>query len=167
MKKQTTKLNVVSQLLMLLSVIGFCSAAQAQVAVGLQVNASQTALEVTTRGSCQKAPNPNGCIHVSSATQINYSLPNVTCSGRESWRLGQVTLSTSNKGQPGNIGQVAASDFNANESTGVVTPVSSSANHILIRDNNSQKYDIWYTVSASCGGATIYTDPRIENEGTN
>ena len=165
MKKHTATLKTFLQLVMVLSVLGFCSVAQAQIAVGLQVDTSQTKLDVTTRGSCTRAPNPNGCIHVSAAVQINFNLPNAKCSGNESWRLDQVTLGTSDKGTPGNIGPVAASDFNANEGTGVVTPVSSSANHILIRDNNSQRYDIWYSVSATCGGRTIYTDPRIENGG--
>lgn len=166
MKKQTTKSKVLSQLVIMLCVLGVYSSAQAQIAIGLSVNSSQDGMDVTTRGSCQRQPNPNGCIHVSNTTQINFSLPSVKCSQNENWRLGQVTLGTSNKGQPGNIGQVAAGDFNANATTGVVTPVASSANHILIRDNNSQQYDIWYTVSATCGGSTIYTDPRIENGGS-
>jgi len=165
MKKQMTKLKVVSRLVILLAVLGFYSSAQAQISVGLKVNASQNGMEATTRGSCQKQPNPNGCIHVSRSTQINFSLPNAKCSDNERWKLGQITLGNSNKGQAGNISQAAVDDFNANASTGVVTPVTSSANHILIRDNNSQQYDIWYTVSASCGGNTIYTDPRIENGG--
>lgn len=168
MKKQTSKLKVLLQLVLVLSSLGFYSAVQAAaIAVGLKVNASQTGLEVTTRGSCVSGNNSKGCVGVAKGkrTNINFNLPNARCAGNEKWQLGQVTLSTSNKGQPGGIGPVAASDFNADEVSGVVTPVSSSGNHIMIRDNNSQEYDIWYTVSASCGGNTIYTDPRIENGG--
>jgi len=166
MKKQSGKLKVLFHLVIVLSVLGFCSAAQAQaIAVGLQVNANQDGLEVTTRGNCQKLPNPNGCIYVRGAVQISFNLPDSRCSDNESWQLEQVLLGNSEKGGSGNISATAASDFNADQASGVVTPVAASAKHILIRDENSAVYDIWYTVSASCGGETIYTDPRIENGG--
>jgi hypothetical protein len=166
MKKQAGKHKGIFLFVIVLCVLGFYSTAQAAVVVGLQVNADQTGLEATTRGTCIKEPNPNGCIHVTGAVQINFNLPNAKCSANESWQLGQVTLGTSEKGGSGNIGEVAAGDFDADQATGVVTPVTNSANHILIRDNNSAAYDIWYQVSASCGGKTIYTDPRIENGGS-
>jgi hypothetical protein len=166
MKKQEGKHKGLLLFVTVLSVLGFYSTAHAAIVVGLQVNADQTGLEATTRGTCTKEPNPNGCIHVTGAEQINFNLPNARCSANESWQLGEVTLGTSEKGGSGNIGGVAASDFDADEVTGVVTPVSNSANHILIKDDNSEPYDIWYKVSASCGGKTIYTDPRIENGGS-
>jgi len=167
MKKQSHKHRGLLQFVIALCVLGFYSTAQAAaVVVGLQVNADQTGLEATTRGTCIKEPNPNGCIHVTGAVQINFTMPAAKCSEDESWRLGEVTLGTSEKGEPGNISDVAASDFDADQETGVVTPVSNSANHILIKDDNSEAYDIWYQVSASCGGETIYTDPRIENGGS-
>ena len=163
---KTSRSKIILQLVLVLSLFGFCSAAQAQaITIGLSVNGNT--LQTTTPGSCSRGQNTKGCVGVARGTKtnINFNLPNTTCSGNESWQLGQVTLSTSNKGQAGGIGSMAASDFNADEVSGVVTPVSSSGNHILIRDNNSQAYDIWYTVSASCGGNTIYTDPRFENGG--
>lgn len=166
MKNKSGKLKFLFHLAVVLSVLGFYSAAQAQaIAVGLQVNANQDGLDITTRGNCKKSPNTNGCIYAKGTVQINFSLPDARCSDNESWQLDQVVLGTSDKGDPGNISATAASDFNADQASGVVTPVSSSANHILIRDENSEIYDIWYTVSASCGGETIYTDPRIENGG--
>jgi len=166
MKKQSGKLKVLLHLVIMLSLLGFYSAAQAQaIVVGLQVNANQDGLDITTRGNCKKSPNPNGCIYVRGAVQINFNLPDARCADNERWQLDQVVLGTSDKGGSGNISATAASDFNADQASGVVTPVSSSANHILIRDDNSAVYDIWYTVSASCGGETIYSDPRIENGG--
>ena len=166
MKKQAGKLQFLLQLALLFSLLGFYSAVQAQaITVQLQVNNGQ--LDVTTPGSCKTGQNTKGCVGVAARTRtnINFNLPNETCAGNERWQLGEVTLSTSNKGQPGGIGPIASSDFDADEVSGVVTPVSASGNHILIRDNNSEPYDIWYRVSATCGGNTIYTDPRIENGG--
>ena len=62
----------------------------------------------------------------------------------------------------------AAIDFDADQGSGRVNPVSSNANHILIRDYNSAVYDIWYTVYAKCSGdkSVINSDPRVENDGT-
>jgi len=163
----TSRFKIILKLVLVLSLVGFYSAAQAQsaIVVGLSVNGDT--LQTTSPGSCSRGQNTKGCVGVARGTKtnINFKLPNATCSENESWQLGQVTLSTSNKGQAGGIGSIAASDFNADEVSGVVTPVASSGNHILIQDNNSQAYDIWYTVSASCGGNTIYTDPRVENGG--
>jgi hypothetical protein len=167
MKKTSGKLKFLLQLVVVLSMLGFYSAVHAQaIVVGLQVNADQDGLEITTRGNCKKSPNPNGCIYARGAVQINFNLPNARCSDNESWQLDQVMLGNSDKGEPGNISSTAANDFDADQASGVVTPVASSANHILIQNNNSAVYDIWYTVSASCGGETIYTDPRIENGGS-
>lgn len=168
MKKQTNQLKALFTLVLVISSLGFYSAAQAAaITVGLKVNASQDGLEATTRGTCTKGNNPNGCVGVAPGKKINinFNLPSAKCDGDEKWQLGQVTLATTEKGTPGGIGSDAASDFNADEVTGIVTPKTKSGNHILIRDNNSAEYDIWYTVSASCGGKTIDLDPRIENGG--
>ena len=165
MQKQTFKLKGLLRTAVVLSIIGFMPVAHAQLVVGLDVGPDQDKLVVTTRGACAKEPNPPGCLHVSGRVQINFNLKNTTCGG-QSWALDYVALGNSNKGQPGNISSTAASDFNANQGSGVVTPISKSANHILIRDNNSAAYDIWYTVFASCGGSTIKSDPRLENDGS-
>lgn len=166
MTMKTSRFKFLFQLVLLLTAVGFYSAAQAQ-AITVKLSVNGNTLEATSKGTCKRGNNPKGCVGVAQGkkTNINFNLPNASCAGNEKWQLGQVTLSTSNKGQAGGIGPIAASDFNADEVSGVVTPVTSSGNHILIRDNNSQAYDIWYTVSASCGGNTIYTDPRIENGG--
>ena len=166
MKKQSGNLKFILQLALVISFVGFYSAVQAQaITVHLEVTDGQ--LDVTTPGSCKNGQNSKGCVGVAAGTRtnINFNLRNATCGGNERWQLGEVTLSTSNKGQPGGIGPMASSDFDADEVSGVVTPVSASGNHILIRDNNSERYDIWYTVSATCGGNTIYLDPRVENGG--
>ena len=166
MKKQTIKLTSLLRAATVLSIVGFLSVAHAQLVVSLDVGPNQDKLIATSRGSCTRQPNPPGCLHVSGRVQINFNLKQTTCGGGQSWALDYVALGNSNKGQPGNISSTAASDFNANQGSGVVTPVSGSANHILIRDNNSAAYDIWYTVFASCGGSTIKSDPRLENDGS-
>ena len=159
MKKQGIRIGVFLKLVGLLSVVAFHSVAQAQV-VNLQVNDTQTKLTVTSPGSCSRA-NAKGCLRVTGQAQINFNL-----TGTTDCALSYVALGNSENSQ-GGISAVAASDFNANASTGVVTPVGTpSARHILIRDNNTAEYDLWYTVYASCGGSTITSDPRIENTGT-
>lgn len=152
------------QVLSLLAVMGFCSVLQAQVNVKLEVSGDK--LVASTRGSCARQPNPPGCARISGRKNINFSLPaNYQCSAGN-WVLDHVALSNSEGGQPGGISAVAASDFNASPGSGKVTPENQSDHHILIRDHNSEEYDIWYTVYATCGGQTINSDPRLENDGT-
>lgn len=159
MKKQMNKLKGTLKWVIALSMLGFCTAAQAQIVVNLNVNANESKLEITTRGACSSAPNKNGCVQASGVTQINYNLTGpATCSAGGQWALQQVRVSPINS-------QVAA-DFNANASSGIVTPVSQSARHILIRDQNAAAYTVNYTVTATCGGRTINSDPRVINDGT-
>ena len=166
MKKQTIKLTSLLRAATVLSIVGFLSVAHAQSVVSLEVAPNQDKLIATSRGSCTRQPNPPGCLHISGRVQINFNLKQATCDSGESWALDYVALGNSNKGQPGNISSTAASDFNADQGSGVITPVSGNANHILIRDSNSAAYDIWYTVFASCDGSTIKSDPRLENDGS-
>jgi hypothetical protein len=167
-KMKIKPIKVFLQLATVLFVAGFCSIAQAQIVVNLKVSSNQGALEATTRGSCARQPNNNGCVAASGQTQINFTLSSPNCNAGGKWELTHVALGNGNKASPGNISAVAAQDFGANQSTGVVSPQSQSGNHILIRDDNSQAYDIWYTVYARCtgNGATIATDPRVENDGS-
>jgi len=152
------------QLAVVLSVVGFHSIAQAQT-VSLEVNDSQDKLIVTSHGNCS-SNNANGCVRASGKIQINFNLKNTSCAATgESWDLSQVILGNSENSQ-GNISAVAASDFDANQSSGVVTPTSQSARHISIRDDNTEAYTVWYTVTASCGSSTIDSDPRIVNDGS-
>lgn len=125
------------------------------IVVNFNVNDSQSKLVATTQGSCVKNNAP-GCVRASGQTQINFNLTGPTnCS------LDHVAL-----GNPGDISAVAAADFNADMASGVVTPISQSERHILIRDNNTDIYDINYTVYANCGNGLIDSDPRVENDGT-
>ena len=168
MKKQITDTKIFLQLATVLFVAGFCSIAQAQIVVNMKVNSSQNKLTITTHGTCARQPNPAGCVRASGRTQINFNLvENTQCNAGGNWELTHVALGNSS-GRPGNISAVAAGDFNANQGSGVVTPVSRNARHISVRDDNSQAYDIWYTVYATCAasGSTIDSDPRIENTGT-
>ena len=166
MKKQANKVGVFLKLATVLGVVGFCSIAQAAIVVNLNVNASENKLTITTHGTCV-ANNSNGCIKASGNQPINFSLTgNKACSAGGNWELSSVALGNS-QGQPGGISSTAASDFSANQSSGVVTPTNSNANHIGMRNNNTAAYDVWYTVYATCEGApTINSDPRIENDGS-
>jgi hypothetical protein len=153
---QTYQFKRLLQTAAVFSALGMISAAQAAaIVVNLDVNESQTKLVPTTQGTCIHANAP-GCVRASGQVQINFNL-----TGNTSCSLDYVAV-----GDPGNISDVAASDFNADKETGHVTPVSQSDRHILIRDNNTQAYDIAYTVYANCGGNQIDSDPRVENDGT-
>jgi hypothetical protein len=153
---QTSKLKRLLQTAAVLSAVGMISAAQADPpVVHLEVNADQTKLVPTTPGNCATNNTP-GCVRVSGKAQINFNL-----TGSTNCSLDHVAL-----GGPGNISAVAAADFNADMTSGRVTPVSQSDRHIQIRDNNTAVYEITYTVYANCGGTLINSDPRVVNDGT-
>jgi len=153
---KTNKLKSLLCVAAALSAIGTVSLAQAgAVVVNFNVNDDQSKLVATTQGTCVKNNTP-GCVRASGQTQITFNL-----TGPTNCALDHVAL-----GDPGNISAVAAEDFDADMSSGLVTPVSQSDRHILIRDNNTDIYDINYTVYASCGNGLIDSDPRVENDGT-
>ena len=166
MNKQGARVGVFLKLLGVFSVIGFHSIAQAA-AVSLEVSGDHKKLVVTTPGACGHVPPKPGCMKASGRnTKINFSLKNSSCTSGDTWELDHVALGNS-KNSVGNISDTAAHDFNADKTTGVVTPLGTpTAKHIQIRDYNSEEYVIWYTVYATCGGATISSDPRIENDGS-
>ncbi|MGA9575593.1 MAG: hypothetical protein WBS20_16760 [Lysobacterales bacterium] len=154
---KTYNLKKFLQFVTILSAVGLFSAAQAAaIVVNLEVNDSQTKLVATTKGTCISGNNTPGCVHASGQVQINFNLTgNTTCT------LDHVAI-----GDPGNISEVAAKDFNADMSSGLVSPISQNDRHILIRDNNTAVYDIAYTVYAQCNGVLIDSDPRVENDGS-
>ena len=167
MKQQKSKLQGLLKIVTVLSILGAWSIAQAQIVVDMRVSSNEDELEITTHGSCEGPKNRKGCIGVSGQVLINFLLKRKKCSSDGIWELHQVVLGEE-KGSPGNIGIDAASDFDADEVSGVVNLKKQTARHIQIRDDNLDEYDIWYTVSAKCaaGDKTIYTDPRIRNDGT-
>lgn len=165
MKMQVMGLKTFLQLVAVISVVGFCSIAQAQATtVNLKVNDSETKLIITSRGNCS-SNNTNGCLKPNGKALFNFVLTEKNCSTGGKWNLSTVTLGMS-EGSEGNLTAVAASDFNADQSTGVVTPDSSSKSHILIKDDNTEAYTVWYIVKATCNGVTIDTDPRVVNDGS-
>lgn len=145
--------------------IAFSSVTQAAIVVNMQVNDNETKLTVTTPGNCARGANTAGCVRGQGQQPINFNLGNKRCSDGGNWSLDYVALGMS-EGSTGGLTEVAASDFNADASSGVVTPNSQNPNQIQIRNNNMQAYDVWYTVYATCGDAVIDTDPRIENDGS-
>lgn len=167
MKMKVTGLKTLLQVTAVISIVGVCSTVQAAATVvNLQVNASQTKLEITTRGNCS-SNNTNGCLKATGNAQFNFVLTgNKSCSAGGMWKLANVVLGMS-EGSKGNITAKAAADFYANQSSGVVTAHTSSDSHILIKDDNTAVYDVFYTVTATCDGMPpIDSDPRIRNDGT-
>ncbi|MGB5488780.1 MAG: hypothetical protein WBN06_15420 [Lysobacterales bacterium] len=159
------RLKAFLQLIMVLSAIGLVSVAQAAIDVKFEVEGGK--LVPKTAGKCKKQPIKPGCLKASNGkVQFNFKMKDKKCPGGK-WQLDHVALGNS-ENSTGNITPVAAADFNADQSSGRVDPVSSNANHILIRDNNSAVYDVWYTVYARCSGnnLVINSDPRVENDGT-
>ena len=170
MNKKTNRNKNILITGMLLSLMFTFSSAHAQVVVQMLVNDTEDKLVIETPGRCKKQPNPPGCVFATrGASHINFNLTgNKRCSASgKSWELDSVLLSMTADGSPGNLTDMAASDFNADKITGVVNPLTFNGNHIGIQNNNSGVYDIWYTVTAYCvdGGSTIDTDPRVENDG--
>ena len=171
MKKKINKLKVLLQSLAMVSIVGFYSIAQAVIVVELRVNSDESKLTIDTHGTCARQPNNNGCMRVSGRQQISFNLAgDRKCTEVEHgrWELDHVALGNSEGGAPGNISAVAASDFNADQGSGLVTPLYQNANLIKVQDHNTEAYDIWYTVVARCAGGSseINSDPRVENDGT-
>jgi len=152
---KTSNLKLLLRTVVVLAAIGSISLAQAAIVVNFKLNGDQTKLIPTTQGNCARNNTP-GCVRASGTVQINFVLP-----GPANCTLDHVAL-----GDPGNISAVAARDFDADMSSGVVTPVTQSDRHILIRDNNTDVYDVNYTVYADCGNGLIDSDPRVENDGS-
>lgn len=159
------RLKAFLQLMTVLSAVGLVSVAQAAIVVKFEVEGSK--LVPKTAGKCKKQPIKPGCLKASNGkVQFSFKMKDKKCTGGK-WQLDYVALGNS-ENSTGNISPVAAADFNADQGSGRVTPVSSNVNHILIRDNNSAAYDVWYTVYARCSGdnSVINSDPRVENDGT-
>ena len=173
MDKRVKRNRAFVKLTGLLLLAGFCSIAHAQIVVNMNVNDNQDKLTITTPGSCSNGANPNGCVKANGRQPVNFNLTGSrSCSSGDTWgssgdtwELDYVALGMS-EGSTGNLTAKAASDFNADQSTGVVTPNSQNANHIQMQNNNTAVYDVWYTVYAICGDSVIDTDPRVENDGS-
>jgi hypothetical protein len=169
MKIQKNLFKFFLQTVLVLSTIGFFSIAQAAVVINIEVNDDETALDITTHGTCNDSSNSRGCIKASGRQQINFNLVgDKMCSLEtgEKWRLDSVVLSESKDAGPG-ISRVASDDFGADANTGRITDkLLHNDQHITVRNNNTAVYDVWYTVYATCGGQTIDADPRIKNDGS-
>jgi len=165
MKMKVTGLKTLLQVTAVISIIGVCSIAQAAMVVNLSVNGSEDKLEITTHGNCS-SNNTNGCLKVTGNELINFVLTQKQCSAGGKWSLSTVTLGTVENGAGGLDPQVAK-DFDANATSGLVTPESSNDSHIQIRDDNTVPSVVYYTVTATCPGMDpINSDPRIINDGT-
>ena len=137
----------------------------------LKVSDSGTSLEYNAQGSSHGrcvSSSENGCVRVTGVGTITFRLVNDRrCGSGAMWELTGVQLggeNSSGKGSWGNLSQRVVDDFGADASSGWIRTGSGSS--ITITDYNSQAYSVWYRVAAQCDGATIYFDPRMENDGT-
>jgi hypothetical protein len=122
----------------------------------------------SSHGRCQESSEP-GCVRVSGRGEITFRLVGERqCGSNDKWQLSGVELggenSTSKPGTWGGLSATAAADFNADQATGRIS--TGTGNSVTIQAANSRAYSVWYRVEASCGGKTIYFDPRLENDGT-
>jgi hypothetical protein len=170
--------GIILRLATVLTVVAWGVSAQAN-PVLIEVNSAGTKLVPTSPGNCVSGTNHPGCVRGQGRQPINFNLTSSReCSPVANWELQHVEIRTREDGEPGRLCHASddpvhcdrvASDFNADRTTGRVTPRGTpNPNHIQIRNNNSAAYVVWYTVYANCGGSdpVIDTDPRIENDGS-
>lgn len=141
------------------------------VTVQFSVDTSETALEIDTPSQCRSGGD-NGCVEALPGERIRIQLvlgSNETCSSGGTWGLSEVYLGGEDSpGKPSSWGNLnkATADFDVDPVTGLVTPENgSNRNQIKFSNQNSQAYDVWYKVTATCGSRTIESDPRVRNGG--
>ena len=141
------------------------------VTVLLSVNADETGLDIKSPSQCASG-GKKGCVEAAKNKKIRIKVVmrgNAKCSSGGKWALSQVFLGGENSpNKPSSWGGLvmAANDFDVNPQTGLVTPENgSNGNQLKFINQNSQPYDIWYKVTATCNGRTIEMDPRIKNRG--
>lgn len=140
-------------------------------------------LNILTDSKCTSdAPKQKGCIVVpeDKRARIVFTLndgkgPNCEGASDQDWHWYGVEMSkqSTKRGARQNpdapsTGQMR-DDF-CTDTSGKVANETFSLNTMAIENENSEAYDIWYTLIAeSCGEkrTKIYTDPRIRNRGTN
>ena len=160
----------------------FSSAVQAQydpVTVFVVVSDDEKKLEITTPSQCTSGTgNGKGCVEAAHGKkiqiQIVFPVAGAACSQGGNWGLKEFYLGGEDAAnKPTTWGNLvkAVKDFDVlNKDSGLVNPEpGSTAREMRIRDENTQKYVVWYKVTANCSGANpevIETDPRIRNGGT-
>lgn len=120
MSNKMSRFKEVVMWLMLLSVIGFSTSAQAAIVVNIELGETEDALNITKHGTCGSKNPPCGCMLFSGKQQINFNLigdKSCSLSSDADWELHSVVLSEYKNDAPG-ISQVAASDFGADINTG-------------------------------------------------
>ncbi len=152
----------------------YASSAVAQyapVTVLVSVDAGETGLDIESPSQCASG-GKMGCVEAAKGKKIRIQVVmrgNAQCSSGGKWALSQVYLGGENSPvKPTSWGglQLAAQDFDVDPATGLVTPENgSNGNQLKFINQNSQPYDVWYKVTATCSGRTIEMDPRIINRG--
>lgn len=132
-------------------------------------------LVVVEPPQCTLNPTEKGCITVpqDKIGEITFKLkdgtgPNCPGGGQDKWHLKGVQMSMQAKNTSGTVTDAVKCDFGTNDQGHVLSPVFPGGPQMKIRDWNSEKYNVYYTVTAaSCDhpNTTITTDPWIENKG--
>ena len=128
---------------------------------------------------CRKNPQA-GCVEVSKghfsefAIKLRQGVNDCDANDRK-WGISKVLLGGEVNGDdPGSkppkwgaLSPDAATDFNADETTGEVKLIRRGNDRVVFYDTNRSEYSLWYTVVAElCGdGRTIELDPSITNKG--
>lgn len=141
------------------------------VTVHVSVNEAETALNIDTDSQCSDG-REKGCVEALPGEQIRIQVvlgSNERCSTGGTWGLSEFYLGGEDSpAKPATWGDLdkAAADFDVDPVTGRVTPdAGSNRNQIKVSNRNSQAYDVWYKVTATCGPRTIEMDPRVRNGG--
>lgn len=172
--KKIKKLHTRSLLLLLALGTLYAPQALAQytpITVLLSVNSNETALDIKSPSQCSSG-GKMGCVEAAAGKKIRIQVVmrgNAKCSSGGKWELSTVYLggedSPTKPGQWGGLVK-AVNDFDVNPTTGVVNLENgSNGNQLKFINQNTQQYDVWYKVTATCGERIIEMDPRIRNRG--
>lgn len=155
-----------------LMTLGWTAAAEAQyrpVTVQVSPNDDETELVAVTPSQCANSPNP-GCVQARVGERLRIQIvlgADEKCSSGGRWALTGVYLGGEDSAtKPGSWGGLskAVNDFDVDAASGRVQ-TGSNPNALNFTDENTQAYDVWYTVQAECDGRVIELDPRIRNDG--
>jgi len=171
MKRLTKTVRVTSFLLLFLLYAPGLLAQYTPVTVLVSVNDSETALDIKSPSQCARG-GKMGCIEAKKNKKIRIKVTmrgGARCSSGGKWALSEIYLGGEDSdSKPASWGGLskAVNDFDVDAASGRVTPErGSNGNQLKFINQNTQQYDVWYKVTATCGDRTIEMDPRIRNRG--
>jgi hypothetical protein len=139
-------------------------------ALGVQAGLDTDSCTTAEKGSDNAGARGYMCITHGRRANINMHLPPSFACGTEDgyrWQISQVVLGgegQNNKPENspwGGLSSGAASDFSADQTTGVVNISPPGGGHVVnFRNENEHEFVLWYRVDAECRrGDSVYGDP--------